>query len=404
MIKLISEVDYCEDYNYVIDFDNYFEESGSPIFIFSKFIENKDSSINKFSFDIFKQDISKLFDNIPNLRYKFDFINGNNGNKYKLLKIKYYRKCNKRLLDNIIKLLKKQELEIFLSNEIYVPTLRSLIKFNPVLLSSYVVHTKTGTTLYNKLTEESEIKIVFNNNPNYSMFIKLGLLLHLNEPENVLYLRYTKDDEYWTTKRFKQTNRTEVSQLNIISRELENIKLKTDLSSLKNINVNNLKSNQELCTRDLNDNAKYIYELIKKLFIFFNNNYEEIKQLIEDLKMVTIELKNMYSKLESGLKEVESKQSEVETKNEELTRELYISNLPKSEQKKLEEERKKKLEEEIKLEEERKIKAEETKKAIESINMIASLCGADLSNDPDMKGILSMYNSISNKEETEKKE
>ena len=397
MIKLISEVDYCEDYNYVIDFDNYFEESGIPIFIFSKFTDNKDSSINKFSFDIFKQDISKLFDNIPNLRYKFDFINGNNENKYKLLKIKYYRKCNKRLLDNIIKLLKNQKLEIFLSNEIYIPTLRSLIKFNPVSLSSYVVHTKIGTTLYSKLNEESEIKIVFNNNPNYSMFVKLGLLLHLNEPENVLYLRYTKDNEYWTVKRFKQTNRSEVSQLDIISRELENIKLKTDLSSLKNININNLKSNQELCTRDLNDNAKYIYDLIKKIFIFLNDNAEELKEIIIDLKNVILELKNMYSKLES-------KQSEVETKNEELTRELYISSLPKSEQKKLEEERKKKLEEEIKLEEERKLKAEETKKAIESINMIASLCGADLSNDPDMKGILNMYNSISNKEETEKKE
>ena len=68
MLKLISEVDYCEDYDYVVDFDNYFEESGIPIFVFPK------SQDNEFSFNKFKQDITKLFNNIPNLKYEFNSI------------------------------------------------------------------------------------------------------------------------------------------------------------------------------------------------------------------------------------------------------------------------------------------------------------------------------------------
>ena len=389
LIKLISEVDYFDDYNYLIDFDDYMTESGIPIFVF-------DTEKNKYSYDSLKQLLVKILNNIPKLKYQFDIVNENN-KKYKLLKIKYFKKCNKRIIDVLIELLKNQHLTVYTSNDIYVPTARSLIKYTPSALVGYGVHSETGIINFTSLTEQSKFKIVFERK--YEYYIQYRILLHLNEPENILYLRYDKDNEYWNLSKTKQPEKTDSIQLMTIKRELDNIKMKNDLSALKNIQISDLlKPEQQVKTRDTMDNVKYIYDLIKKIFIYLNNNAEEIKRIVLNLQSVVVDLKDMYSKLEL-------KQSEVENKNSELEQELYEKNLPKAEQKKLEEERKRKAEEEKKLEEERKQKAEETKKAIESLNMIASLCGADLSNDPDMKDILTMYGSLnSDNKKEEKKE
>ena len=192
-----------------------------------------------------------------------------------------------------------------------------------------------------------------------------------------------------TFKKIKSES-TDLPQLSIISRELENLKSKSDLSALKDISIADL-TNPEIQSRGFTDGVQYVYELIKKIFTYLNNNSEEIKKIILDLQTVVVELKDMYAQLEI-------KQTETETKQQML----YEKSLPKSEQKKLEEERKKKAEEEKKLEEDRKKKAEEIQKQLDAINAISAFCGADIANDPDMKDILSMYGSLKPEEEKEK--
>ena len=398
-IKLICDVDFCDDYNYIIDFNQYYNGIGIPIFILNE--KDKEFNISKF-----KQSYKKILDNIPNLKYKYDIVNSeqNNSEKYELIKIKYYNKCNKRILSSIIQIIEEQNIKAYSYDEVYVlDSYLQTIKFSHSKLQNSSIYTR-GKSIekFKNLNETKEFKVFFiKNGVKQESLLTLSLLKDIDEPENKLYLRYDKDEVYWTLKRTKQVKEVEPSQLTIINKELNNIRSKLDLSELRKINIDNFTSNTNLQTKGFSDNVKYIYELFKKVFNYLNSNNEEIKKMVTDLQTVILELKELYSNLEIKQNELEISES-----NHKSQMELYEKSLPKSEQKKLEEERRKKAEEEKKLEEEKKMKLEETKKAIDSLNMIASMCGADLSNDPDMKDILNMYGSITKteKQNEEKKE
>ena len=398
-IKLICDVDFCDDYNYIIDFNQYYNGIGIPIFILNE--KDKEFDISKF-----KQSYKKILDNIPNLKYKYDNVNSkqNNSEKYELIKIKYYNKCNKRILLSIIQIIEEQNIKAYSYDEVYVlDSYLQTIKFSHSKLQNSSIYTR-GKLIekFKNLNKTKEFKVFFiKNGVKQESLLTLSLLKDIDEPENKLYLRYDKDEAYWTLKRTKQIKETEPPQLTIINKELNNIRSKLDLSELRKINIDNFTSNTNLQTKGFSDNVKYIYELFKKVFNYLNSNNEEIKKMVIDLQTVILELKELYSNLEIKQNELEISES-----NHKSQMELYEKSLPKSEQKKLEEERRKKAKEEKKLEEEKKMKLEETKKAIDSLNMIASMCGADLSNDPDMKDILNMYGSITKaeKQNEEKKE
>ena len=370
IIKLISNVDFYDEYNYLIDFNQYFNE-GMPIFILS---DDK----YKFNLQQFKTMYRKLLDNIPNLSYQFDIYDN-----HELLKIKYYNKCNERLLNTVIETIKKQEVKVYTMDNVMVPIVNGIANFSFEHLRIYSVYLKSkGTRMFSKIKSDDEFKILFDKKD--VAYISIDMIKNLDTEK---YLRYDKDEDYWTMKKIKQVKKSEDSQLLMFRNELENMKLKFDLSSLRNINITDFSNSQEIQKRGLSDGAKYIYELFKKIFTFFHDNNEDIKQIVLDLQTVIVELKDMYAKLELKQNETEEKQQE-----------LYEKSLPKSEQKKLEEERKRKAEEERKLEEERQMKIEETKQAIETIKQLSAFCGSDLMNEPDMKDVLNMYGMIKDAE------
>jgi len=391
IVHIISDVDYCGDYNYIINFQDSDEyEFGLPIFIFG------DVDIDKL-----KSDVVKDINNIPNLKYSVE---------ENCIKIKYYSRCNKRFVNLIQKLLSDDNIVSFNINDLMIATSTLNIRYNVLIQTNYFIQCKDKRVHeYRYLTDDTEIKIVFTNNianniannnkKVFSSFIKLKDLHTSYESYNRMRLVYHSDDDYWNlvknksdakeikdkydtlNKRIDLHEKKLAEQINIMNKKLSTLETRTNLRGLENINIATLKENSKIDnTRGMSDEVRYIYSFICKIFNYLNDNQEELKTIILDLQEIIKEIRSMYEKLET-------KQNELYNKT--LTPEEQKQIEEEKEQKQLEEEKKKQEEEE-----ERKMEKSKLDAIMNMLNGITSAFNVTPENDPDMKDIMNMYSFI----------
>ena len=121
ILHIISNVDYCDDYNYILNFDDSNKyEYGTPIFIFD------DVNIDKL-----KNEISRVFNNVPNLQYLIE---------PDMVKIKYYSNCNKRFIDIIQKILSDSDITSFNVENLMVACNNNvIINYNTLINTNHFI-------------------------------------------------------------------------------------------------------------------------------------------------------------------------------------------------------------------------------------------------------------------------
>ena len=377
ILHVISNVDYCDDYNYILNFDDSNKyEYGTPIFIF-----------DNIDIDDLKNEISRIFNNIPNLQY---LIEPN------MIKIRYYSNCNKRFVDTIQKILLNNNIASFnIENLMVACSDNVIINYNTLINTNHFIRCKDNRVHeYRYLNNDSEIKITFTkitekNKKVFATFVKLGDLHTSFDIYNKLRLVYHLDDEYWNLTKIKNNdherlnsftalnNKIETSnkaykeqlyalnnklkaidktckdQLFILNKKIENIQSQSNLSELENIDIATIKENLKI------DNTRSISDSVKKI--------KKIK------------------------KKKEIKQNEIYTKT--LTPEEQKQLEEEKEQQQLEEEKKKQLEEE-----QQKITRSKLDSIMDKLTNLASAFDINSENDPNMKDVMNMYELVQNNE------
>ena len=391
ILHIISNVDYCDDYNYILNFDDSNKyEYGTPIFIFD------DVNIDKL-----KNEISRVFNNVPNLQYLIE---------PDMVKIKYYSNCNKRFIDIIQKILSDSDITSFNVENLMVACNNNvIINYNTLINTNHFIRCRDNRVHeYRYLKDNSEIKITFTkitekNKKIFATFVKLCDLHTSFDVHNKLRLVYHLDDEYWNFTKIKNNvheqinnfttlnnkletiDKTYKEQLYTLNKKIENIQLQSNLNELENIDIATMKENLKIDnTRNISDNVKYIYSFICKIFNYLNNNEEELKTIVLNLQEIIQEIKIMYEKMEI-------KQDELYTKT--LTPEEQKQLEEEKEQKQLEEEKKKQLEEE-----QQKITRSKLDSIMNKLTNLASAFDINSENDPNMKDIMNMYEFVQNNE------
>jgi len=391
VINIVSDIDYFDDYNYAIDFNSMLIYD-TPLIIPSA---NDNYSTN----DIIKK-IKLTLDNIPKLKYSVED---------KLIKIKYFKKCNTKLIDCVKNSVLSSTNNIaYSSSDILVTTARNgILTIHDAIKKNSEVYFSLQPPKFKTILEYKDNENIFIQIKNLDKKFAIPFKL-FKAFKNKIYLNYTLDNDYWSfiklnnkleTKKSVEeelTKKIEINNIKIknIENKLINLQAKTNLQELEKIQISDLMNLNEIETRGFTDGVKYVYNYVKKIFTFLNDNNDEIKQMLVSLQNAILELKKMYEEMKA-----------IQDKLTEKQEEIYEKSLSSSERKKLEIERKKKEEEEKKREEEAKIKIEETKQAIDLIQSLSAFCGADLENNQDMKNVLNIYNDISKiNEGNEKKE
>lgn len=341
-INVVSGIDYYDDYNYAIDFGQ-------------RLVTGTCVMVNTYNMPDVIQRLSKVLINIPNLKFAVcDDI----------VKVKYYNKCNKRLVDVLKSIITQSNKESNNNAPAYDAS-------DILVVAPYDGNIQLSRVITNNLRVYDGDKIVnFNAAKSVRVMLKdtittlsTDILTACLDEDNKLRLAYRLDDDYWTLSKIKkedvQTYSSNIAcQVELLSRVQDSFK------ELENITIEQLK-NPDMQTRGFTDVIGYIVDFVKRVFNYLNDNSEAIRQAVVDLRRLILELKELYEKTQTQQQA------------------MYEKTLPVAEQKKLEQERA-----------ETKQKLEETKRAIDLIASLSSMCGADVEQNQDMKEVMKMYDTV----------
>lgn len=363
--RVISDV---LGYDYIVEFGEHTVGCyGEPIY--TKGVEVSEV-ITKFK---------EILDNIPDLTYV------ENENSFK---IKYVPRCNKRIIDTIVKCC---GVKCGYYENIEIPCR----EYQKIKLSSYkisrpviIVQSNNKPLLITKVSKLTPISII---TPVGQLSISSEEFYELvNDKIECVKI---DDSNYWSMS--EKCNTKNVEKLDFTKNDSDNIKML--LSKVDNVNIELLKLkskgsdefkqleemdlslilSDEFKLKGFSETVNTIINFIKRVYSYITENSDELKNVVTKLQEAVDELKVMYAKLEESQNEIIEK------------------GMKPADRKKLAEERKKK-------EEETKKKLAETEATINEIKNLSLATGFNLADDPDMKNVLGMFNLL--KKETEKEE